>query len=52
LFSAAYYFGFYKGVLVNAALYNLQSNLNKTAQPLAVKYGVKKLDDYIPKAQT
>ena len=47
IFTAAYYLGAYKYGLQRFNNSALQANLNRAAQPLAEKYGIKKLDDYI-----
>ena len=41
MWTGAYYFGAYKWGVDKLLLSNLQSNLNKVAEPLASKYSVK-----------
>ena len=45
--TALYYFGFYRYGAVNWINCNLQSSLNQAAAPLAVKYGIRKPDEYL-----
>jgi hypothetical protein len=42
-----YYFGFYRYGAVSWINCNLQTSLNKAAEPLAIKYGIRKTDEYI-----
>ena len=42
-----YYFGIYRYGAVNWINCNLQTSHNKAAEPLAVKYGIRKPDEYI-----
>ena len=47
IFTAAYYVGVYKYGLQALNTSAFQANLNRAAQPLAEKYGIKKSEDYI-----
>ena len=44
--TALYYAGLYRYGAVNWINSTLQSSLNKAAEPLAVKYGIRKPEDY------
>ena len=44
--TALYYVGLYRYGAVNWISYTLQSSLNKAAEPFAVKYGIRKPEEY------
>ena len=46
LWSAAYYFGLYRYGALQYINGSLQCGLNKAAEPLAAKYGIRKSDEY------
>ena len=47
LFYSAAYYGVYKFGAQQFTLSSLQKNLNRHAEPLAQKYGIKKPDEYV-----
>ena len=45
-FSLAYYFGVYRAGALNYLSSGLQTSLNNAAEPFALKYGMRKPDEY------